>query len=1137
MAHRMKHLLTTYRVKRHYNAFYFLVLSLLLTTGIVPPASSSGAVRDHGGQEERTLEPDKPIEGELTGGSHHSYRVALTSGQFLHVMVQQRGIDLLVTLRDRNGATLSEMDGLQGPSDLEELSYEATVTGQYVVEVRAKGTSSNSGRYEVRIQRADATSQQDRARIAAEKLYMEAMQLAGQPRGAGLEQAIKKYDEAIVHWRAAGARKWEGQSLNSLATVFRNLNRYEKALEYYDPALVIMREIKEKDREGSVLYGMGATYSSMAQYEKARQFYEQSATIWREIGNRNSEALALNGLGIVHWRLKRHDAARGYYERALVIRRETRNKDGEGQAFNNLAILDNDLGQYGQAQKHYQQALAVWRETGNKRAEGQTLNNLGIAYRNLSQNEKARDCYEQALVIARELRDREGEGHALNNLGEISRGLEQNERAREFYEQALAIMRELKNRRSEGVVLNNLCAVVQELGQNDKAREYCEQSLPIARELKNRHGEGQLLNNLGGIYRRLKQYDQARQHYELALAIMRDMGDRLNEAAAHHNVGGIYQLLRQPEKAETHLTQALAIRREIGDRDGEAQTLVSFAVLERDRGHFSEALTKLESALAIKENLRTTYTNQDLRSTYSATIQELYGLLIELLMFLHQQDPSVGHDAVALQVSERSRARSLLDILTESGADVRQGVDPQLVASEQSLQRQLNLKAQQQLKLLGGPHAETQAAAMAKEIDELTNEYQQIRARIRRESPRYSSLMQPVVLDLKEIQQMLDPDTLLLEYSLDKKQSFLWVVSQTTITSYVLPKRADIEAAARRVYESFSMSNATLDNDYVAAANALSRMLLEPAAGQLGTKRLLIVSDGYLQYLPFAALPLPQGQGASSTSTPLIVKHEIVSLPSASLLPVLRRELSGRSPAPKMIAALADPVFDPNDARVKQPAGTSVSKPENKLQDLYRSARDSGGLSFERLRSSRVEADTIVGLSRAGKNLKALDFNANRATALSDDLSQYRVIHFATHGLLNSSHPELSGLVLSLVDENGQPQDGFLRAHDVYNLKLGADLVVLSACQTALGKEVKGEGLVGLTRGFMYAGAPRIVASLWRVPSKATAELMERFYRGMLIEKLSPAAALRAAQIGMWKGKRWNEPYYWAAFVLQGEWR
>ena len=1138
MAHQLKQLLTSYRVKHHSNA----LLSLLLTTGI---AASLAAAQDRSRQEERTLDPDKPVEGELKGGSTHSYSVVLGAGQYLHVMVDQRGVDLVLTLRDPTGAMLSEMDVLQWPSDMEELSYEAANTGRYIVEVRAKGPSNNSGRYEVRIQRAETTSRQNRARIAAERLYMEAIRIAVQPRSAELEQAIKKYEEAIEQWRAAGVRKWEGQSLNSLATVYRTLNRYAQALEYYNRALVIAREIKEKDREGSVLFNLGSTYLRLAQVEKAQSFLEQALAVWHEIGNKHSEALALNTLGVFHWRLKRHETARAYYERALVIRRETGNRTGEGQALYNIGLIYSDLGHPEKALDYYQQALAIWRETGDRKDESQVLNGLGIVYSDLSQKEKAQDYYEQSLRIRREIKDKGGEGETLNNLGELSGGLNQFERAREFYEQALAILRELKDRHSEGVVLNNLCSIHLKLNENDKAREYCNQSLTIAREIKNKHGEGQLLNNLGQIYLNSNQYDQARQHFELSLEIMRETKDRLSEAVAHTNLGGIYQLLNQNTKAEAHLEQALAIRREIGDRDGEVQTLRVLAILERDRAHFSEALAKLESALAIKENLRTTYTNQDLRSTYSATIQDLYEAYIELLMFVHQQNPSAGHDAVAIQASERSRARALLDMLAEAGADIRQGVDPQLVASELSLQRQLNTKAQDQLKLLGGPHTEAQASAMAQEVEELTTEYQQIRARIRRESPRYASLTQPAVLDLKEIQQLLDPDTLLLEYSLGKERSYLWVVSQTTLDSYILPKRTAIESAARRVYELFSTANATLDKDYVEAASALSQMLIGPAAAQLGTKRLLIVSDEYLEYLPFGALPIPRVTDsnralANAIAPPLIVKHEVVNLPSASLLAVLRRESSGRTPAPRMIAALADPVFDRDDSRIKQTAASPVSKVDNSSltlsPELQRSIRDSGGLTFERLRSSRVEAEAIVRLAR-GENLKALDFNASRATALSDELGQYRVIHFATHGLLNSLHPELSGLVLSLVDEKGQPQDGFLRAHDIYNLKLGADLVVLSACQTALGKEVKGEGLVGLTRGFMYAGAPRVVASLWRVPSKATAELMKRFYRGMLVEKLRPAAALRAAQIGMWREKRWNEPYYWAAFVLQGEWQ
>jgi CHAT domain-containing protein len=365
-------------------------------------------------------------------------------------------------------------------------------------------------------------------------------------------------------------------------------------------------------------------------------------------------------------------------------------------------------------------------------------------------------------------------------------------------------------------------------------------------------------------------------------------------------------------------------------------------------------------------------------------------------------------------------------------------------------------------------------------------------------------------------------------------------------------------------------------------------MLLGPVADQLGTKRLLIVAEGALQYLPFGALPAPakgdaETRGRGDAAIPLIVEHEIVSLPSASALAVLRREIQDRKAAGKTVAVLADPVFEADDPRVMRDAGTRrhgdaeteanrqnakrLNPPASPLRrvpaspssrvpgsprrcvalsptpttDLHRALRDVGisrdGLGIPRLLSTRQEAEAIMSVAPAGAGMKATDFKASRTTATSPELGQFRIVHFATHGLLNSENPELSGLVLSLVDEQGKPQDGFLRLHDIYNLNLPADLVVLSACNTALGKEVRGEGLVGIVRGFMYAGAARVVASLWKVDDEATAELMKRFYEQMLQRGMTPAAALRAAQVDMWQQKKWRSPYYWAAFVLQGEWR
>ena len=308
-------------------------------------------------------------------------------------------------------------------------------------------------------------------------------------------------------------------------------------------------------------------------------------------------------------------------------------------------------------------------------------------------------------------------------------------------------------------------------------------------------------------------------------------------------------------------------------------------------------------------------------------------------------------------------------------------------------------------------------------------------------------------------------------------------------------------------------------------------MLLGPLANRLGKRRLAIVAEGALQYVPFAALPAP-GPGPA---VPLVATHEVVSLPSATTLAALRREASGRKAPGTRVAVLADPVFDRRDPRV---TGRPAPGPERGEMDdaLTRSMKETGLRKLDRLGASRKEAETIAALAGPGGSFLALDFRASRTAAMGAEVSTARVVHFASHGLLNSRHPELSGVVLSLVDEKGRPQDGFLQTRDVYKLKLSAELVVLSACQTALGKDVRGEGLLGLSRGFMYAGAPRVVASLWPVPDRATSELMKHFYEGILRRGLRPAAALRAAQTAIRSEKRWASPYFWAAFTTQGDW-
>jgi CHAT domain-containing protein len=311
------------------------------------------------------------------------------------------------------------------------------------------------------------------------------------------------------------------------------------------------------------------------------------------------------------------------------------------------------------------------------------------------------------------------------------------------------------------------------------------------------------------------------------------------------------------------------------------------------------------------------------------------------------------------------------------------------------------------------------------------------------------------------------------------------------------------------------------------ALRALASLVLPADRSLLRGTRLVVVADGSLHYVPFAALPDRAGQ-------PLVTRFEVVHVPSASVAGQIRTELAGRQAAPNAIAVIADPVYDAGDERVAAPSRRAAADPV-----LTRATRDFGfdGGRLPRLPFTRAEALSLRALAPASSRT-LLDFSANVDAALSADLGSYRYLHFATHGLLNDSRPELSGLVLSLVDGKGRPRRGLLTAPDVSNLRLGAELVVLSSCRSAAGREVKGEGLLGLTRAFMHAGAPRVVASLWPVDDVASSRLMTRMYGRMLgPRKLAPAAALREAQLDLQRDPRWRAPYYWAAFQIQGEWR
>ena len=1095
-----------------------------------------------------TLEIGKTVEREIAGGEMHAYGLTLPAGAYAYVNVDQGDISVAISVFVE-GQRLRVVDifGVGAPEQFSLIADRATT---YRFEVLAPDKLAQRAKYAITVKESRPATEQDKARVEGEKLVEEGMQLFYQQTKEARREAAAKFEKSFAFWQAANDKLQEARAYHLAAHTYNQIGNTQKGQEIATQGLPIAEASGDASVQAYLLDTIGSSYSDRGDRSQALPYFYKALSL-RPATDLAGRSNTMNNIGIALAWIGERPKALEYLTQVTTILGQMNDRSRRASVLGNLCVINNDLSDFKKAFDLCDEALRIKREVGDKSGEATQLNNLGSVYASSGQYQKALDAYMQANSIHKSLGERGGEGVTLNNVAWVYATIGEYERAIDIYNQALVPMREFKNVYGEAKILSNIAVNYADLKDFRKALEINLEVLSLRPESNDREGRAITFNNIASCYQNLGDNAKALEYYTQAIALHRKVGNQRQLAAALRNVGTFHQDIGETLKAVEYLQEARDISRRIGDLHGETQALSHLAKLERDRGNLVEAHKLIEEAISGTESLRVNLKSQQLRAAFFASARKYYELDIDVLMRLDKQQPDHGFAAAAFHVSEKGRARSLLEMLRESRADIRQGVDPAVIERERELRRLIADRAERQTRLLSGKHTDAELSAVAQEIDALTTDYEQLQARIRDTSPRYTALTQPAPLDLAEIQkQVLDDDTLLLEYSLGEEKSFVWAVTPSSMKSFELPQRAKVEEAARRFYElaterGRNVPNETLaqrkvrldqaEADYAQAASNLSQILLGPVAGELKQKRLVVVGEGLLQYVPFAALPSPGDAGNS----PLVAQHEIVNLPSASVLAVLRSDTANRKPASRTIAVLADPVFSENDPRL-----ASASKGQHASADAVgetqRSASESGVGDLTRLRFSRQEADEIArlaGESTGARNLKAVDFAASRTVATNDELRDYRIVHFATHGLINNQHPELSGIVLSLVDEQGRPQNGFLRLYEIYNLKLDADLVVLSACQTALGKDVKGEGLVGLTRGFMYAGAPRVVASFWRIDDRATADFMKRFYSAMLKDGLRPAAALRAAQVSMSQDKRWQSPHYWAAFTLQGEWK
>ena len=1099
---------------------------------VVQTVLLAGLVWSQANEPARVLAPGTSIEDELAVQQTRTFQISSAAGQYWQVGIKRPQNDLYVSLRAPDGSLAVDNQMGTFKDSLLSLSFVSSVGGTYRLEVKRRGSGDgggSEGRYRLTLSQPRPARPEDEKGDEAGRAYVQAEALLSDRSAGALQQRLAKYETSIALWRELGDQGHEAWALMRLGSVYQELSpNIEKELECLLRALPLSRAAGDRRLEMFVLGSIGSAYSTNGQSRRALEYKEQALALARELKDKWSEAYELTA--VASGNLTMGDAAKGlqYAQQALPLWRDLHDRRGESFALSRIGEGYSGIDEPQNAMESFRAMLTLARDAKDRRDEADALDDIAGVYELLGELQKSLESRRQAIALHRAIGNRLGEGESLGGMCSVHEKLGETEQALECLHQALRILRETEYRPAEASALAEIGTVYSELGNMSEALNYYQQALAMQRSISNPKGQADALNGMGDVYLAQKQPQKAVAHYKQALELCQTAHYAGGEATGLAGLASAYLSLDEPQRSYEYLNRALSLARSTGSQLQEAEVLYSLARVEGRMNRQDEALAHAESALNLTEHLRATVAGSDVRASYLAKVRERYELVIALLMQLHSQRPAGGFDAKALEASERARARSLLDLLGESQADIRQGVEPQLLEQERSLQVSLRSKTAHRIQLLAKEHSEQQAKDLEKQLASLTTEYEDIEAQVRARSPHYASLTQPQILTASAIQhQLLDADTVLLEYSLGDEGSFLWAVTPDSISSYALPKRAEIEAAARHAYSELNANSLPVEDK---ATRELGRMLLGLVANPIRNKRLVVVAEGALQYIPFAALRRSQGSYLGAG-------HEIVSLPSASTLAVLRREMEGKQHPLKTVAVLADPVFSADDPRVsvsKTPASASSTTGSDTLE---RSAKDTGVLRFERLISSRREAETILSLAGKDAALEALDFDASRATALRPELGDYRIVHFASHSLLDSLHPALSGIVLSLVDRQGRSQDGFLQAHEVYNLKLNAELVVLSACQTALGKDVRGEGLIGLTRGFMYAGVPRVVASLWRVPDVATAELMKRFYDGMLREGLRPAAALRKAQAAMAKEKRWSAPYYWAGFVLQGEWR
>jgi CHAT domain-containing protein/tetratricopeptide (TPR) repeat protein len=828
---------------------------------------------------------------------------------------------------------------------------------------------------------------------------------------------------------------------------------------------------KEKKLIADSLYAQGTSIRGNASdREKAIGYYKQALDMYREIGDERGEGEILGGLGLIYSNNKDYSTSLPYYQDALKVREKVDDKFLMGNSLNSIGVIYNNLNDYPQAIVYYDKAEALRIQIGDLAGLSRTQSlkagsylALGEMLNNSGKYPEALENLEKALEINRSINARSGIGDALNQLGFVYSNLGEYSTAVEKINEAAGIIKEENDTTRLAGIYNHLGIVLQMSGRMEKALEYFNKSLKIFEESKDQINAEALLSNLGTLFFDTKDYVMAKDYQLKALKISREIKDKEREVNCLLNLGNVYTLLEMRDDAMLSYKAGLDIATSFDSPDLLWKLIAGMAENYERVKEYEKAIALNDSALKILEKMRSTLQSEEQKASFMARERFAFEYVINMLSDFYEKDKTKGYDIKAFQYAERSKSRVLLELLTESAANLN-----------------------------------------------------------KRNGQKSEALKNPQPVSFEEAQALCtDKNMVILEYSVGDSSSCLWAITRSAHQLYKLP---GIKALQEQI-ESFRFSLLNPDwsnyDFFTKGGYSLYQELLQPAEPYFTKKRkLIIIPDGILNYLPFEVLLTDNkgiGTKVSYGNLPYLVKKYPVSYAqSASVLKSLlteRKKDKEIYPGDKKLIAFGDPVY------------------ENENDSSQVSIK-----ALKRLEYSGKEIENIASFFNKGNvEIYLRDDATEENVKREGELKKFNYIHFATHGIIDESKPDFSSLVLTR--NNNSEEDGFLRASEIFNLNLNADLVVLSACQTGLGKLIRGEGMVGLTRAFMYAGTPTLMVSLWSVSDISTATLMGEFYRNLVKEKLSKTDALRKAQLSMLGNEKFAHPFYWAPFVLVGDWK